>query len=409
MAGIPQIGSLLAQFGSSDIAFNTTKYFALGPAPSTTESGVKVKWRSSGTMSKFQMTVTVNTIATSATTFRTRINGVNGNQSISVAAGTTGSFQDTTNTDSITSGDDFNMSVVTPNTSGSMTLSLSNLLFAASSNSFIKIMSRNGSQASSSLTSYANISGGAFWLATEASTQTKFKTAGTLQNMFSNVTTNSKAEATTLRVRKNGANGNQVLSITALTTGQFEDTSNTDTVAVDDLINVSLVEGISGLNISWGVATSLDFVTTDSTSVFIESNVSSTIGANLTRYFGLAGEGDGQVSETGKKALALVTGTLSKLNCYVSANTVTAASTLKLRKNTANGNQSVSITASTTGFFEDASNTDSITPTDVIDLQLVTGATGTSLDLQSSAILITVPTATVVVVNIPTLLLMGTG
>lgn len=47
----------------------------------------------------------------------------------------------------------------------------------------------------------------------------------------------------TLRVRKNGANATQVISVTSNQTGQFEDTTHSDSFISTDDINYSFVTG----------------------------------------------------------------------------------------------------------------------------------------------------------------------
>src|SRR5579872_752514 len=69
--------------------------------------------------------------------------------------------------------------------------------------------------------------------------------------------------------------------------------------------------------------------------------------------------------------------TYSNLYALIQANLRSTASTIRFRKNTANGNQSASITASTTGIFQDATNTDNVVATDLTCAVLVTGI-GTS-------------------------------
>lgn len=106
-------------------AFNVTNFMAPGSdvqGISTTETDVNSAPRFNFTAKELSALVTANTIATSATVVRTRVNLGNGSQSLSYAAGETGLKSDSVNTDVIT-GDgtnEFNYSVVTPNTSGSI-------------------------------------------------------------------------------------------------------------------------------------------------------------------------------------------------------------------------------------------------------------------------------------------------
>lgn len=72
--------------------------------------------------------------------------------------------------------------------------------------------------------------------------------------------------------------------------------------------------------------------------------------------------------------------TASKLGIMISANTIAtgSGSTFTFRKNGANGNQTVSIPTSTTGYFEDTVDTDSIASGDLITSQFSGGGTGTA-------------------------------
>ena len=49
--------------------------------------------------------------------------------------------------------------------------------------------------------------------------------------------------ALTLRVRKNGADGNGIIQLASNQTGQFEDVTNSDTFVATDEINYSAVTG----------------------------------------------------------------------------------------------------------------------------------------------------------------------
>lgn len=364
-------------------AFNSTSYFQAFPTLSSTESDRKIKYRSAGVMSKLEVIVSANTIATSATTVRNRLNGANGNLSVSIGAGLTGSFTDASNTQTIAAGDDYNYQVITPNTSGSITVRCANTVFAATTNTVGKYINRNAVR-SATTPFYEVMAGGSVTGTVEANAQVKAKTAGTAKNLFSNVVSNSSAATTTIRFRKNGGNGNMVISIGAAATGQFEDTSNTDSVAVDDLINYVTTKGDAN-SMTWGICTACEFETTDSTGLIIEGQSGGTVNANLTRYIGIGSDGGADATEASVGGLAQVAGTYSKLACFITANTVVGASTLKFRKNAGNGNQSVSITSLTTGFFEDASNTDTVATTDTIDTQLITNTVGTSLTLLLSS------------------------
>jgi len=64
--------------------------------------------------------------------------------------------------------------------------------------------------------------------------------------MYVNVATNTHTASTTIVFRKNGANGNQTITIPAGVTGYFEDAVNTDTVAVGDNVCFQIDRGTGG-------------------------------------------------------------------------------------------------------------------------------------------------------------------
>jgi hypothetical protein len=65
--------------------------------------------------------------------------------------------------------------------------------------------------------------------------------------------------------------------------------------------------------------------------------------------------------------------TLRKLSANVIANSLTGSLVLRSRKNVANGGQSFTVTAGSTGHFSDASNSDSISTNDFVNAQYVAG------------------------------------
>ena len=121
--------------------FNLTRYFGVSQNidnPASTESVVQIYPRFGFTASQLAARVGTNTIATSASTIRTRAAGANGNQSLSYAAAETGVKTDASNTDVLTSGTtQINYQIVTPNTSGTLTIQWLALLGSTVSAAFI--------------------------------------------------------------------------------------------------------------------------------------------------------------------------------------------------------------------------------------------------------------------------------
>jgi hypothetical protein len=89
---------------------------------------------------------------------------------------------------------------------------------------------------------------------TESLEQFKSVAAGTWQNMTCNVSSNSLTDSTTVTNRRNGLSKSMSISISGGATGQFEDTTDTDSVSVDDLLNYGFfgsATGIESLQIDW--------------------------------------------------------------------------------------------------------------------------------------------------------------
>lgn len=386
MAGFPQIGG----YGSGiSVNFNTTTYLALcgsTATASTTETQRQITYQTAGALSLFLVLISANTIATSATTIRTRVNAGNGAQSVSVGAGATGTFQDTTNSDAIAAGDEVTLQIVTPNTSGALTITNQDALFTGTSVTAIKLASRNGSTSTNNTTVYHALSGATALQITEANAQSKVQTAGTLKQLFCNVESNGRSTTCTVRSRVNTANGNMVISITGGTTGLLEDTSNTDTVAADDLCNYSFQTLGSGGTIAFGVVGAATLEGTDITACAGWNNA---IAAGATVYGSIGGDGAAAAApttESQKASKALAAYTASRMTLNVSANGITTTSTWRLRKNSADGNQVISIALGATGQLQDTTNTDDFTASDTINYQLVVGAVGTTMQLRTQCL-----------------------
>lgn len=379
---------------------------AISNGMSGTEADYTTIHRAAGTFSTLYARITVSTGA-NASTVQLRKGAANGNQSLSLTAATTGDFTDNTNTDSVAAGDDWHIQIVLG--AGDAITGAIQITFDATTNTSARYGSTDTSVASASTTFFTAPWGDGLGntSSTEANQQIKVKDSATIKNLFGYAITNSRSKASTLTIRKNQTDSVVTISITGSTTGTFEDTTHSVSVVSGDNINYSITTGTGTGTLKFNTLC-FDYQTTDSTfSLGIAGNAS-TVNANLTRYIPAIGDSNPDPTESNRKSLAQLAFTGSLAECYISANTVSAASTLNFRKNSANGNQSVSITASTTGWFVDSINTDSVATTDYIDFQIVTGATGTSLTVNAIAMLATISSSTNVTVTPAALILAST-
>lgn len=216
----------------------------------------------------------------------------------------------------------------------------------------------------------------------EARAQIRIRDSYTWTNLGLTVNANAGTGTSTVKSRVNGADGNQAISISAGATGDFEDTTHSDSLADGDLVAVQIAAAGGG-NLTIDSVSSL---VTHSGDVAIEiaaaplasgSGGSGLVLNGATSWNALHGP---LVGASGAESLSQVTcrnaTTLSRLRAYVSVNSASGTSTVKLRKNGADGNQAVSITTGATGEFEDTSNSDSLVAGDEACYQFTAGGSG---------------------------------
>ena len=387
------IVTFLSSRSSASVGAANTSYIPLGNTSDTnnpTESRFQVNFRTAGVLSKILINVASNDRA--ASTLVTRKNNVTANQTITITGSTTGEFSDTTNSDTVTAGELWNYQLITGAGGTTFIFRVLNALFAAGTGTVQHFQTSNGNNiVGNNVTHFENLvgEGAAATNTTENLSQAKMKIVGTFQNLFTNIRTNARTATCTMRLRKNGANGNINIAITAATTGVLEDTANTDIVAVNDLVCVGVVLSAEVTNLRlWCI--SIEFSTASGFNEILNGDETPAAFASNTTYF-LGVGGVMSPATTLESEMATTINILSKfslLNCFVSANTVTAGSTLKTRKNSGAANLSVALTASTTGYFEDATNTDLFLATDKVNYSVTTGATGTSLTMTNIGVLV---------------------
>lgn len=375
--------------GTISIAASTTLYAALTAncrisGSVLTETFLQTTYRSAGVLSNLYVNILTNDRA--ASTLRTRKGAANGSMLASITGSTTGKFEDTVNTDTVTAADKWNYSLTTGAGGTVFTFNCIMSLFAATTNTVTRVGGfMEDTRSTASTTFVGPLDGDLQSVASGADTLNgvTYRTAGTLKNLFINIEVNSRTTTSTLRSRKNSANGNLSISINSAVTGVLEDTTNSDTVASGDLIAYSLTLGTGSENLSTDTL-SADFSTTNSQGMYNAcSGNGQTINAGVTTYTVFSGSLRFNTTESNmilESNLAFVS---SLLQCNISANTIALDSTLRLRKNSANANQVVTITALTTGIFQDTVNTDTITAADTLNHQIITPSTATSLTIRS--------------------------
>jgi len=225
-------------------------------------------------------------------------------------------------------------------------------------------------------TLYYSMGGYRYGQSVEINNKCRIHETLTAKNLYVCVLENTLNNSTTVRSRKNGANGNLSVSIPAGTTGEFEDTVNSDSlVSGDDFNYQSVAGGSSGLIRYSYISCTIEHATVQTSILCLTYPWNGYTGN--TYYDTINGKAYGTlVSETNAQYTIRFSCTLSRLNVYVSSNNVVNATTVRTRKNGANGAQSISIPGKTSGYFENGVNQDSLVSGDMVNLQEVVAAGG---------------------------------
>ena len=364
----------------------TTQYNALGTGNLAitflTEAVAKTIFRFTCTLSKLTVNVSANA-ATGAGSVKVRKNGADGNQSVTIGAGLTGQFEDTVNTDSVSATDELDYQL-NFGTGGSTTFKIISVVCDSASNTNqILMMYNEKSFSTASSTVYISPIGDGSHNATETVVHQKVGAAGTAKNYQVYVSVNSRTTSNIFTFRKNGAGTTMTITVGAGLTGRFEDTTNTVSVAADDTISNELVTSTGSETFKFTILAS-QFESTANKFPIGQGYSSASVAFNVTTYTTMSGRNLWFTTESETQTKIQTTMIVNTLHLYVHTNTIaTSATTFRSRKNTANGNISVSIGAGLTGLFSDTSNSDILVSGDLYNFQIVTPNTSGSIVLTS--------------------------
>lgn len=214
----------------------------------------------------------------------------------------------------------------------------------------------------------------------EADKQVTYRTNGIISNIYISLTANTTTAASTFKSRKNGADGNMTVNIPLATTGEFEDVTNSDTIAPGDKWCMCFVIGAGGTTTALTVLSFLfDAINSGVRTGITVKRFGSMAGgaaASTTVYVGFCSNVT-TATESDVKVRFRTPALMRNLFVNITVNPRTSTTTIITRKNAANGNASVSIGSTATGIFEDNSNTDSVVEGDDFNFAVVLG-TGTA-------------------------------
>jgi hypothetical protein len=219
----------------------------------------------------------------------------------------------------------------------------------------------------------------------EANSKNRQRKAMTASNLFIQIIQAGGGNPVTFRSRKNGANGNMVISASASQTGLLQDTTSghTDSLAVGDDFDISY-QFSTGVGTTAQVLQGAWLTSSNGDSIYSYANDQGTsFNTSVTAYVGLCGGLEiTQTTETNGQVTVNNAFTFSQLLANIISNSISSTSTLTLRANAGNaGSVAVSIGANSTGVFVDATDTYTAATTDAMNYKLTTGTTGTSISI----------------------------
>lgn len=358
-----------------------TRYYTLGQAdaqPYATESEIAVVLKA-GELDHLRVYISASGSG-DITTVGLRVNGVDTALAVTTPAATTGEFEDNTHSVTVANGDRASIR----HTGNSAPYSVSaagfqSVRYAAAAAPVLPltVVGNNYVSLNGSTAYYLPPSGylSAFTAFTEAQAQHKIRGADiTLSNLRWVVTSNSQSAATVLRLRKNGANGNLTVSVPAGTTGEFEDTAHSDHLTAGDLVCLLGQGGGSG-----SIAGIIHMIgTLSGGGGFDVAGRASGLNysAGSTRYVALGGYLSLETTEALAQGKVPFACAASHLRCSI----VQAASgtywTLTSRINGVDGAQTLTTPTATTGWFEDATHTDTLAAGDHFSVKVINGGAG---------------------------------
>jgi hypothetical protein len=362
--------------GSGTVAAGATGYFWPGTSSmqtSPTETSREVTWRTPGTISKLYFRIVVNS-STAPSTLRLRKNGADSGMGQSIPAGTTGFFEDTVNTVTVSAGDKLAYQLIC-GAGGAISCSLISVIFDASTNCVNRLVCEGYGVNTASVTHFLPIVGDrSGTTAVEANTENIIKISGIIKNAFLNVATNARTTNTIYTLRKNGVDTAITFTYGNLETGIKEDTTNLVSVVPNDKLAWSITTG-AGTQTSTFQTIALDFETTTGESWISAGSAGASADTvvlePVTTTYAIGGGMFPSTTESQHQMKAREAFTFKNLIVYVAINTIDAACTFSLRKNGVNA-MSVTIGPNATGYLANTSDTVVVAEGDLINYRIVT-------------------------------------
>lgn len=332
--------------------------------------------RASYTLQNLMVVVTTNT-SVNTSTVRTRKNGANGNLTVAIGPGVTGTIEDTVNSDTLVATDLFCYQFVTPVDGNLTTIScVSTVLSDPSGSSPPQLAFDPNVAARNSGLAFETPPEGCLvpaQLSSEIRVQDKFRTAATLSNMRLWVATNTLNVGTsTVFTRINNVNGTLTANIPFGVTGAFDDLTHSDQVNPGDTLNSQVTASGSSGTIKVSSFQLLSSSAGRRLYTQFDTSGGQTQAAGTTSYYWLQSALPAQATEALVQFKPRCAGFLKNLYFYANVNAHAGVTTITLRQNGADTALSVAIASGITGAVEDVVHTIPYVAADLLNWSIVT-------------------------------------
>lgn len=338
-----------------------------------TETDMQWRARDDFTLSNLFARVTQNNLDADSL-FRSRINAADGNQVVTFGANTTGTQEDTTNTDALTAAGAqlFNSTLVSGSGAHGDTITVSIVSFLLEdTDGDVNLVgiSQGVATVQGSLTRFINISGFTFPQATEADAQYRIRVAPTFDEMRVFSTGNGLDNNTSFSLADDGVATSVTVTIVAKTAGEVEDLVNSATPASGSLMDYIMVTGASNMASEVLVVANVHIaMDSDGRTIGLSAALGGGVPSNTSGFNTLNGNISAfTTTESDADMEARVAFRARNAMAFASANTCDAQTDVRLRKNQANSSILMSYAATTSGEVEDTTNTEDYAPTDDVN------------------------------------------
>jgi hypothetical protein len=376
-------GTTVQNLNTTTLYYNPEMGGILANCSSAVEAEVEKWYRRSGRIGGLTVVVTVNSRTVDGR-FVSRKNGADGNQLVLVPPSTTGTFTDVTNTDLVEDGDRYSVGYIYIAGAGSGTITLTGIggwFDDADGDAVSQLTTVRFNNNGNNLLRYSYLVSQTFGItSTESIVQTITKTAGTYKNMAVYVSVNPRNAPMVLTFRKNESDTDLKITIPALGTGLFENTTDEISVIEGDRVAWKYESGASTETMQHDI--SVEFV---STKGLCMGSRGATIAQGTTVYAGLTGWGSSwSATEDGSQMAMPIGGTMSVARLKITANTLTGDCVFTLRKNGVDTGIVITVPAGTVGDFTEAVPATVLYQSgDLFGWKAVAPAGGTTITVQS--------------------------